>query len=258
MWLSDLLWRLCGFAEAYLKNFRDAGFDLLRAIGLTKSQLGRFYWVNLIVCAFVLYYLFDTAQWLRKFTPLEGANCYPSKSLPVLALFLLAEVASFILLVGSQLESWLLYRSEESAADHAILRDTPSRTAAARRLHRLLWTWFPLVLGVAVYISASRFDGVADWCRGTADHYSLAVHRAKLIWAIIPQLALAFLTVAAVNWLIYRWSPSRKLAITLLFGFLFYVLAVAITGPADILGLVNVCRQLPDNIDWILKALIGK
>src|SRR5438105_3000763 len=108
MWLSQALWKLSGFISVYVRNFRDAGFDLLRAIAMTKPQLGRLYWVNLVLCAFAFFYLFEESQWLRKAETLNADHCYPNNSLPILALFILAEVASFILLIGAHCEVWLL------------------------------------------------------------------------------------------------------------------------------------------------------
>ena len=258
MWLSQVLWRLLGYGEAYFKNFRDAGFDLIRSIGMTKAQLGRFYWVNLGICAFAIYYLFYEAQWLRAAETFGNPSCHPRRPLPVLATFVLAEIASFVLLVGAHTESWLLYRKQGSVADHAILVDAPSPQAVARRLHRLLWTWFPLVIALAAYLSASRFDAVVVWCDQSSVGYTVLLHRTKLICALVwPGLVAAFVLAAGVNWAIYRWRPNWRLATTLAFGLVFYALAAAIVGPSDILGVVSLCRQIPENIDWLLKQLIG-
>jgi hypothetical protein len=258
MWLSQILWKLCGFATAYLKNFREGGFNLPHAVGMTKSQLGRFYWVNLIFCAFVLYYLFSSTQWLREADTLENPQCYPAHSLPIIALFILAEIASFTLFVGANIEAWILYRRGD-AQNHAILLDIPSRQAAARRLHRLFWTWFPFVLAASVYFSTCRFDEVTDWCIHTTDaNYSGAMHSARLVLAIVwPGLIVSFVVVAGLNWAFYRWKPNKNLATTLVFSFTLYVLAIAVAGPSDALGLVNLCRKLPGNLDWIFKSLVG-
>jgi len=261
MWLSQILWKAFGFGSAYIKNFRDSGFDLLRGNGMTRSQLGRFYWVNLILCAFVLYDAFRVTHQLQASEILVGGQCYPSNAIAPLAFFILAEVGSFVLFLGGQVEAWIFYRQQGSASDHAILKDVPTRKAAARRLHRLWWTWFPLVLWAATYLSSAHLDDVGKWCvdsvRSTGK-YDYFAHHARLLWASVwPGLIVTYAVGAAVNWAIYRWSPSRKLAITVAFGFVFYVMAVAVVGPADMIGLANLCRQLPIDLGSVFKFLAG-
>lgn len=264
MLLLQAVLRIISFPTAYIRNFHDARFDLLGGIGMTKLQIERFYWVNLVICAFVLYYLFNSTQQLREAHPLLHPECLPEQSLPNLACLLLAETASIVLLLGAQAEAWVLFRLKNVAANHAIFANIPSRAAAGRRLHRLLWTWFPLVLGVAVYLSQSRFDEVAKWCDELPDgQYSGILHGAKLVWALIcPGLLVSFLMAAALNWAFFRWTPSRNLAMTLTIAFASYVLAIAIAGPSDLFGIVKLCRELGAT-DWkaifdsITKLVIG-
>lgn len=259
MWLSRVFWTLYGFATAYLKIFRDAGFDLFQKISLTRSQIGRFYWVNLILCAFVLYFLFVSARQLRAAHPMSSQACYPDQSLPAIACLILSEVASFILLVGAQIETWMLYGCKDTTPDHPILANISSRSLAARKLHLLLWTWFPLVLGTAVYFSQTRLNEVAAWCDALSpDQYSGIRHGANLVFAVVwPGLTISFLFIASVNWALYRWKPSRNLTITLLIAFLSYILAITVVGPSDLLGIVKLCREITDALVSIFKTLVG-
>jgi hypothetical protein len=263
MWLYQAILKLLGFVSAYLKNLHYARFDLLGKIGMTKSQLGRFYWVNLVLCAFVLYRLFDTTQQLRADSSfqavVENVKCRPEQPVPVLAFFILAEVASFILLVGAHAEAWILYRLKKGTPDHPIFAEIPSRAAAARRLHRLLWTWFPLTLGIAVYLSKDCLNSVVKWCDSlSGGHYSGALHGAKLILALVfPGLLVSFFGIAALNWAFYRWSPHRDLVMTLGLAFAFYILAIAIVGPTDLFGLIKLSREIRIDFDSVLKLLVG-
>jgi len=259
MWLSQVFRKLCDFVTAYIKNFRYSDFDLHGRSSMSRLQLGRFYWVNLIISAFVLYYLFNSTQQLREAHPLEHAKCVPEQSISTFAFLILAEAASFVLLLGAQAEALMLYRFNKGKVDHAILTGIPTRAEAARRLHRLLWTWFPLILGFAVYLSMGAFDRVAQWCNSLPDEqYSGSAHGARLILALVfPGLLVSFLGVAGLNWALFRWQPNRRLATTLAFAFTFYVLTMLIVGPSDIFGLIKLCRQIQEGVESLFKLLIG-
>jgi hypothetical protein len=249
MWLSDLILRCWEYASAYFRILRKAGNQLLLANMVTRSQVGRFYWVCLLMTAAALWLMF----WLASLIYDAGTSsatlqsCYPTKPLSTLAFFVLAEFASFILLIGAILESKIVVRFWPSTPYNMAWNE---ERVITRRLHGLMWGWFPIFLLLVVSISQSQLGNLLEDCKKAPPVGFILVTEA--IW---PGFLIAYSVVVAVNCFIYKWSKSWELGFILAYTFVMYVVVIAVVSPADVLFVVRFCRNLPDSLESGLNFL---
>jgi hypothetical protein len=251
MWFSDLIIRSWEYASAYFRILRKAGIQLLLANMTTRSQLGRFYWVCWLMTAAAILALFWSSNLVFEGHPGTQAlqACYPKKSLSVLACLVLAECASFMLLVGALLESKLIVRIW--TPPNAITAGNDTRVIT-RRLHGLMWGWFPIFLFLTVAISGYYLNDLQTACsEGNPIGFVLV---AEKIW---PGFIAAFAIVVAINCFIYKWTISLELVFILACTFVLYVVVTAIVSPADVLLLVQFCRNLPDKLQSGWSFFVG-
>jgi hypothetical protein len=262
MWLLDYLQKAFAFSMAYFRTLGRSAFDLVHDNVITKSQFGRFYWVSLFVCAFALFFYFVMANQYSKNTGIP--ECLPQYEMPFLSFFVLAEIASFVLLLGGKIAGWGVMRIW--SADHVVLDEnlklaTSSLTASqrahviGRRLYRQMWGWFPITLVGAVFLSQGRLQEVVNACGATRSLDSFDFLRA-LIW---PGLIIAFAAVAVFNWWKFRWALNARSAFILSFVFFLYVAAAGVASPAGLLaeGLRSLPQKAPTAISKIMSTLFG-
>jgi hypothetical protein len=252
MLFARVIFKSCEYASAYFRILRKAGFQLLLANMATRSQLGRFYWVSLLMTAAAISIMFWLSNVLYAAEP-QRANlkaCYPDKPMPLLSFFVLAECAAFILLIGAKLESIIITKIWPSLPPVTASNQTQIIT---RRLHELMWGWFPVWLFLTILISQNYLRGLLDDCsKGNPINVVLI---AKEIW---PGFVIAYLIVILANWLIYKWKPDMELGFILGCTFLLYAVVIAIVSPADALFLVRFCRNLPANLESSLNFFLGR
>lgn len=260
MWLSQYLHKLFSFTIAYFRTLGRSAFDLVHENVITKSQFGRFYWVSLLICAFALYYYYLEAQQYGG-TSVDHPECYLPGDLPFFAFFVLAEIASFVLLTGARFAGWGMVRiwtadalvlDENLQARSSPLTRTQRAHVITRRLYGEMWGWFPITLALAVLISGDKLGSVVDDCFRER-HLSSIGFVTTLIW---PGLVVAFVIVAASNWLLFRWRWNLRSAFILSLIFVFYLISIALAGPADRL-LGRGFAAMPSQINWLSTVLFG-
>lgn len=260
MWLSEYIKKALGFSLAYFRTLGRSAFDLVHDNVITKSQFGRFYWVSLFICAFSLFYYYVVAQQYDS-KSVEFSECTPSSPLPFFAFFVLAEVASFVLLVGAQIAGWGMVRiwnADTLILDQNLKLQASELTSArrghviGRRLYGQMWGWFPITLALAVAISQNQLASVVSRCADTHLLDSLGFLTA-VVW---PGLVVAFTAVAALNWCLFRWGLNMRSVFILSIIFVSYVVATAVAGPADQV-LSRGFRAMPEQINSFSKLLLG-
>jgi hypothetical protein len=253
MWFSDLIVRSWEYASAYFRILRKAGIQLLLANMTTRSQLGRFYWVCWLMTAAAIWTLFWSSNLVfggQHPTEQDLRACYPKKDLSVLACLVLAEFASFILLIGAVLESKLIVRIWPPPASVAAGHDARVIT---RRLHGLMWGWFPIFLFLVATISRNY------WLNDLQTDCSLArpIGVALVAEHIWPGFIAAYAIVVAINYFIYKWTKSLEMAFIIACTFVLYAVVTAIVSPADVILLVQFCQNLPAKLQSGWSYFVG-
>jgi hypothetical protein len=248
MWTTNFLALIINYLRSYLECFKWKCAD-------TRVEYGRFYLLNWAFTSYALFVLYYYTGFLEKHDVSYG--CLPEKHLPFPAVFLISEIASFILLACSYIDVAL------NRANRITWRRITSdfRTIGPRpnwRLYRLMWVWFPYTILIVSLISSGHTQETTAACvysRAPAEHYRL-----HLLWSLIwPGLTVASLLIIGANWLAFRWKLTSKLLVEFLLVGISYVLVFAIIGPPDIAHLLDFCRQVPSLfellstrfLDWV-------
>lgn len=261
MWLYDYIDRALAFTIAYFRVLSGSAFDFFRDNIASRSVFGRFYWVSLFICSFAIFYHYNIAQQYE--VAVSGdpnlSRCYPNKTLPFLAFFVLAELASFILLIGSRIAGFVVVRLWPAAVTTAnglpIYSIAQKSNIVFRRLYRLMWGWFPITLTLSVIISQDRLQQSIALCAEAGPSASIWIQA-----IVFPGLVVAFAIVTAANWVFFRWPLDGRLAFLLGVTFASYFVAVVIISPADhvlIQGLRDLPQELPKQLSDLSKALFG-
>jgi hypothetical protein len=252
MWLWRLIQIGFGYATSYLKVERTSP-KLFVGVPITRGQIGRFYWINLLLAAFAIDLLFIRAQWDQGGT----LGCSVPATIPFLGLLILAELASLILLGGSALLSSILSKGKLSFLSPSDAY--PSRLVLRNRLHRLFWGAFPWVLIIAAVIATPGLTKVIEWCSADvgARNGSLAFALWITLAAVWPGLIIGTVVAAGAAYGIHRFESFRIWSLIWLWAFTCYLIVIAVVGPADILHLVSQLRDLRTLIDGIVGKFVG-
>lgn len=259
MWLSEYFQKALAFSLAYLRTMARSAFDLVHDNVISKGQFGRFYWVSLLVCGFAYFYYFHETQQYVGDTSRVYWPCTPEDTLPFFTFFVLAEIASFILLLGAHLAGWGIVRIWSASAvvlgRNLKLEKSQSRPTARQRaqiislrLYGQMWGWFPITLTIAIAISVfahNRFQDVVVRCNQSQPRSLDSFEFLTIImW---PGLVVAFAAVVLTNWLLFRWKWNFQSAFILSLIFVFYVVAIAVSGPSDAF-LADGLRKTPQTV----------
>jgi hypothetical protein len=241
----------------YTHVLLQTSFDVLKVGALEQKKFYQFYLIHLPISAFGLWFLSSVSQ--QNAASDVDPICYPA-GLSVAGLLILAEVAAMALFAFSYLQAlFLVFVRKGSPFVIAVLRDQAEVSAKlrvaylARTLFRPAIGWFPLAVLVAATASSSRLGQLADICFRTQQRPSAA---AWMLALIFPGLIVGYFAAVAINWAWFKWKWNRELIGVLAVVLLGYCAALLIVGPADVLGLVDALRRLPDLVVAIAK-LVG-
>jgi len=290
VWLWQFLLTLYGYVKTYIYRICEDDYNLAQPDLTTKPQNTRFLIANLMFGSFAVFVLLSKMNFLNSpsgntllnaRTSFEDAPiCAPIRDLPFWAIFILAELASFIVLVGAWLSAWttscLQARLAGQTADpsaHKFRICAPmsgSVTSRTRRLHRVMAPALFLAMIVTAYLASNHVKRVQENCDDeTARRFSYSL---SLLDAIVcPYFIAVFIAIFAAYFL--RTSitfnraatrvsltpmtrvPLATFLICLGFALLSYVAALAIVGPPDLLFVVKSLRYL--NLQSVAKTLVG-
>jgi hypothetical protein len=251
MWIVKLLQKLIGYLRAYLHGFLWSGVA-------TRSQYTRLYFVSLAFAGAVLVGLFRDLDFLHSHPEFNDRfPCKPVLPVHFLALFVLAEVASFMFLLFSYAGLYIKGRPFSGQTAYHDLTTVGHRLEW--RLYRLLWLWFPLVMLALGLLAAPDFRVVVTDCEVLRDARPMSLFSYKLSLLkslMLPYLAIMFVAVVGVYWWFVRWVFTWRVAATLLLAFASYVVVIATVGPPDLFGVVQLARDMPETFQWAYDKLL--
>jgi hypothetical protein len=245
MWTTNLLALIFSYLSAYLRCFRWKCDD-------TRVEYGRFYLLNWAFTSYALYLFY----WYTSF--LQGREisygCQPEQSLPFLAIFVIAEIASFVLLACSYID--LAFKREALSWRRVLSDFTTIGPRSNWRMYRLMWIWFPYTLLIVTYLSSGAVKDIVTDCVMARGPTGSIPYSLLLLWPLLWRgLSVASLVIIGANWIAFRWKPSRRLLAEFALVGISYILTFAIIGPPDIFGLLSFCRRAPDLFQWLYHSL---
>jgi hypothetical protein len=262
---------LWSYASSYLFCIRKDNCDLGKSGLVKKSKTAKFLVVDLIVGSFAIFSLFNEAG----FYLAPGGDapdafqqqliCQPTISLHFWATLVLAELASVILSLGA----WVSARIVSCLATYIFVGVSLDSAELPRRLYRLMATAFFVVVIFTAFLASHKIGDIRDNCVETDPRLSYSL---DLLGAIIwPWFVIGFICIYLAYFiksvftdnsgdLSWRGATMSRASLVMFLtysamAFLFYLLALAIVGPPDIIHVVDVLRHL--DLTEFAKKLIS-